>query len=108
MRTKQRWTVVILPPIIVHTNTETAAGLFGLLADARVQIVDADDETSINEFMKLGEASNVTIGPGFAQEDLIRAKKELRGAVESVFGTEDLAPTMRPAVMFRLCTGKCK
>lgn len=108
MRTKQRWTVVILPPIIVHTNAETAAGLFGLLADARVQIVDADDETSINEFMKLGEASNVTIGPGFAQEDLIRAKKELRGAVESVFGTEDSAPTTRPAVMFRLCTGKCK
>ncbi|RLL96201.1 hypothetical protein CFD26_101818 [Aspergillus turcosus] len=107
MRTKPCWTVVILAPVVVHADPEATAGLFGLLADARVQLVDAEDEARINEFMALAEAPDVTIGPSFGQEDLVSAKEELRDAVKAVFGSEESAPTMRPAVMFRLCTGMC-
>ncbi|KAI3391328.1 hypothetical protein diail_7519 [Diaporthe ilicicola] len=44
VRTRSSWTVVILPPVVVHAAAETGAGLFGLLTDARVQLVNADDE----------------------------------------------------------------
>ncbi|RHZ45753.1 2EXR domain-containing protein [Aspergillus thermomutatus] len=108
MRTKTTsWMVVILPPVVIHADVETSAGLFGLLADARVQLVDADDKARIKEFMALGEAPNATIGARFGQEDLVSAKEALRDAVRAVFGSEDEAPVMRPAVMFRLCTRMC-
>ncbi|KAL1874872.1 hypothetical protein Daus18300_003413 [Diaporthe australafricana] len=108
IRTRPSWTVVILPPVIVHADAETAAGLFGLLADARVQLVDADDDVKIDAFFALSTAPNVTIGAGFGPEDLVSAKEELRDAVEAVFGSVNSAPEMRPAVMFRLCTGACQ
>ncbi|KAL4735944.1 hypothetical protein BDV11DRAFT_211602 [Aspergillus similis] len=105
MRSRQSWTVVILPPVIIHANVETTAGLFGLLADVRVQLVGADEESRINEFLALGEASTVSIGSRFKPEEVASTKEELQDAVRAVFGSENSAPAMRPAVMFRLCTG---
>lgn len=105
MRTRPNWTVVVLPPIVIHANAETGAGLFGLLTDARVQLVDADDEARVAEFIALGEALDVTIGPRVGKKELALAKEELRDAVNWFFGSEDVAPVMRPVVMFRLCTG---
>ncbi|KAJ0107172.1 hypothetical protein J7T55_014702 [Diaporthe amygdali] len=107
LRTNPSWTVIILPPVIVHADAETAAGLFGLLADARVQLVAADDKARIEEFLALDTAPNTTIGAGVGPEDLVSAKLKLRDAIDAVFGSEDSAPVMRPAVMFRLCTGRC-
>ncbi|KAL3429762.1 hypothetical protein BDV09DRAFT_179783 [Aspergillus tetrazonus] len=104
MRTRPKWIVVVMPPVVIHADAETGAGLFGLLTDARVQLVDADDEARLAEFNGLGEASNVTIGARVGQEELALAKEELREAVNWFFGSEDKAPVMRPAVMFRLCT----
>lgn len=105
MRTLPSWTVVVLDPTVIHVDAEAAAGLFGPLADARVQLVDADDQAGIDQFMALGEAPDATIGPRFGQEDLDGGKKALQSAVKVVFG--DSAPVMRPAVMFRLCTNSC-
>jgi hypothetical protein len=99
--------VVILPPVAIHADVETSAGVFGLLADARVQLVDADDKSRIDVFMVLGEAPYVTTGAKFGQEDLVSAKEALRDAVKAVFGSEDEAPVIRPAVMFWLCTRMC-
>ena len=107
MRTRESWDVVILEPVIIHADAEAAAGPFGLLADARVQLVDADDNQRINTFMALGKMPGVTIGAGFGQEELATGKQELRDAVKAVFGSEDKAPAMRPVVMFRLCTKTC-
>jgi hypothetical protein len=109
MRTRLNWTVVVLPPVVIHATAETGAGLFGLLTDARVQLVDADDEARVAEFIALGEALNVTTGARVGKEELALAKEELRDTVNWFFGSEDEAPVMRPVVMFRLCTGTaCK
>ncbi|KAJ5666883.1 hypothetical protein N7462_011292 [Penicillium macrosclerotiorum] len=98
------WKVIVLPPVIIHADVETSAGLFGLLADARVQIVDVDDIARINKFLALGEERTASLWPKFEQEDLISGKVALAAAVEENFGSEEDAPTMRAAVMFRLCT----
>ncbi|KAL4812586.1 hypothetical protein BDW67DRAFT_193582 [Aspergillus spinulosporus] len=105
MRTRPNWIVIVLPPVVIHADAETGAGLFGLLTDARVQIVDADDEARLAEFNALGKTSNITLGGRVGQAELALAKEELRDAVNWFFGSEDEAPVMRPAVMFRLCTG---
>ncbi|KAL2842263.1 hypothetical protein BJX68DRAFT_244855 [Aspergillus pseudodeflectus] len=105
MRTRPNWSVVVLPPVVIHANAKTGAGLFGLLTDARVQLVDADDEARVAKFVALGEACNVTIGARVGKKELALAKEELRDAVNWFFGSEDKAPVMRPVVMFRLCTG---
>ncbi|KAL3477788.1 hypothetical protein BJX99DRAFT_225731 [Aspergillus californicus] len=102
MRTWPSWTVVIVPPVVIHADPETAAGLFGLLADARVQLVGANDQPAIDRFMALGKRPGVMIAPGF-QEQLESAKGELRDAVKGVFGGT-AAPIIRPVIMFRLCT----
>ncbi|KAI9371714.1 hypothetical protein BJX61DRAFT_12343 [Aspergillus egyptiacus] len=107
MRTRPCWRVVILPPVVIHADVETAAGLFGLLGDARVQLVDANDEATIQEIMALGEAPDVTVGAKIGPTELAEAKDELRDDVEWFFGSEDRAPVMRPVVMFRLCTKRC-
>ncbi|KAL4819206.1 hypothetical protein BDW67DRAFT_194156 [Aspergillus spinulosporus] len=108
MRTWPCWRVVVLPPMIIHTDVETAAGFFGLLSDARLQLVAADDEAEIDRFLALGGRPNVTITPEFCREQLPVAKKELRDAVKAVFGSEERSPIMQPFVMFRLCTRFCK
>lgn len=107
MRTQTSWTVIILPPVIVHTDTKTAAGLFGLLTDARVQVVDADDEVKIKRFLALTETSHGVVGTEIEEASLRAAKDALRDAVKAIFGSEGSAPTMSPAVMFRLCTENC-
>lgn len=107
MRARASWDVVILEPVIIHADVEAAAGPFGLLADARVQLVDADDGEQINAFMALEKMPGVTIGAGFGQEELATGKQELRDAVKAVFGSEDKTPALRPVVMFRLCTKAC-
>ncbi|KAL2872400.1 2EXR domain-containing protein [Aspergillus lucknowensis] len=108
MRTWPCWRVVVLPPVIIHTDVETAAGFFGLLSDARVQLVAADDEAGIDRFLALGGRQNVTLTPEFRREQLAVGKKELCDAVKAVFGSEERAPVMQPFVMFRLCTRLCK
>lgn len=107
MRARASWDVVILEPVILHADPGAAAGPFGLLADARVQLVDADDGERINRFMALEEMPGVTIGAGFGQEELATGKQELRDAAKAVFGSEDKTPALRPVVMFRLCTKAC-
>ncbi|KAL3437769.1 hypothetical protein BDV09DRAFT_183290 [Aspergillus tetrazonus] len=92
MRTWPCWKVVVLPPMFIHTDVETAAGFFGLLSDARLQLVAADDEAGINRFLALGGRPNVTITPEFCREQLPVAK-ELRDAVKTVFGSEERSPT---------------
>lgn len=109
MRKRRSWTVVILPPVAVHDDAGAVAatGLFGLLNDAPVQLVDADDVTKVHEFLRLGEVSGVSVGPSFGPDQVSAFKGELWLAVENLFGSQNAAPIMHPVVMFRLCTSKC-
>ncbi|KAL3448436.1 hypothetical protein BJX65DRAFT_274709 [Aspergillus insuetus] len=108
MRKRTSWNVVILPPVVIHAHPRATGGLFGLLADAPVQLVAADDQARMDRFMKLAQAApDVTISPRFAPDELASATEVLRDAVKAVFGSEDNAPAMQPAIMFRLCTRMC-
>ncbi|KAL4804668.1 hypothetical protein BDV18DRAFT_26726 [Aspergillus unguis] len=104
MRMKSSWTVVALDPIVVHSRPEKAGGLFGLLADAPVQLVDLDDKDRIHQYLALGLTSNVPSGPFYGADDLELAKQKIEDAVVKVFGSQDNAPKIRPVLMFRLCT----
>jgi hypothetical protein len=82
--------------------------LFGLLADAPVQLVAVDDQARLDRFMGLDQAApDVTISPRFTPEELALAMEVLRDTVRAVFGSEGNAPIMQPAIMFRLCTKMC-
>lgn len=108
MRTRKSWTVVILPPVVIHTTPGAdLEGLFGLLGDALVQLVYADDVKRMKEFLGLGEREDIVISAGFGRQDLVTAEEELEIAVETVFGEREEAPVMRPAVMFQLCYSAC-
>lgn len=107
MRIREIWTVVILDPVMIHADLASVGNQFGLLGDARVQVVDASDEARITELLDLEKKPNVTIGLGFTLPALVEGKQKLRDAVNVIFGSEKDAPVMRPAVLFRLCTRKC-
>jgi hypothetical protein len=119
MRQVPEWTVVIAGSVVVRTDVETAAasGLFGLLADSRVQIVQADDEARMARFLALGGAPGVTLSlsrfndtdqdsfsPSTVQEAVQNSKAWVSEAVTGLFGSEESAPRFHTGVMFRLCT----
>jgi hypothetical protein len=98
LRTRESWTVVIVQPIIIYADVKTAAGLFGHLADAPVQLVHLEREElpKLEKFLALTERDVV--------DDLSRALIKLLGEITHLFGPWETVPAMRPAVMFRLCT----
>jgi hypothetical protein len=102
LRQRPEWTVIIVDPVVVHASATTAAGwgLFGLLGDARVRIVDADDNMQIDKFLVMCQ----DVPRSNFSEVMASAKQDLREAIIAICGSEDTAPTMRPAIMFRLCT----
>ena len=106
---RQSWMVRLGDPIIIHADIKTASGLFGLLGDARVQLVDVDDEAKIEEFRALSCAPGASLGSDFA-ENLgtaeLRAEyvQQLREDVAIIFGSDEGFKLLRPVIMFRLCT----
>lgn len=120
MRQAPEWTVVIQGSVIVRTDVRTAAasGLFGLLADSRVQIVRADDEARMARFLALSGAPGVALsssrfndaddgaefGPSTVLEAVESAKAWLPEAERRMFGSEESRTRFHTAVMFRLCT----
>ncbi|KAI0191621.1 hypothetical protein F4808DRAFT_443607 [Astrocystis sublimbata] len=102
LRTRSQWAVVVLPPVVIHADVTATDGLFGLLGDARVQIVE--EEAYMERFLALGLASNVTVHGTFTPEDWKAAKDELEVTAKVVFRSPDLGTALQPSVMFRLCT----
>jgi hypothetical protein len=104
---------VVVRIVVVHTDAQTAGklGLFGLLSDARVQIVDVADEAKVAAFMSFAEAcerkSPAIVPQDFTVESAEEMRLALRGVILTEFASEELAATMRPAIMFRLCTRAC-
>lgn len=107
-----RWLVVVRV-IVVHCDVRSAAkaGLFGLLGDAPVQIVEVSDQSRIQSYFDFAERCErkrqVVVAQDFRQEPTDLVKKKLRGIILRQFHSEELAEKMRPAVMFRLCTQNC-
>ncbi|KAJ5631078.1 uncharacterized protein N7484_011178 [Penicillium longicatenatum] len=107
---------VIMRIIVVHTTIENGAkaGLFGLLGDAPIQIVDVSKTQRLDAFFDLAEACEST--PNFAttRQDFQRGSPELyKATLKKKFvdtfqsqGAETLS-SLYPAIMFRLCPSLC-
>ncbi|KAI1080980.1 hypothetical protein F5B20DRAFT_538088 [Whalleya microplaca] len=110
LRLRSSWLVVV-HIVVVHMDLEAAAtsGLFGLLCDARVQIIDLRDKRRVDAFYDLALKNKRTTDP--AGQPLDRASlasgiTRLEDAVTDIY-KEKPAPAMHAAVMFRLCTQRC-
>ena len=109
LRRRPTWPVMIWDPVVVHTNASTAAGLFGLLGDSRVHLVDVEDKPRIKQFLDLAELPGVTVSSDLASlaEDggaIALAIQDAQHAVATIFGPEEVPPVMQWVIMFRLCT----
>jgi len=105
--------LVVMRTIVIHQDLHEAAltGLFGLLGDAPVQVIDAREEARIEELWCLAEFSEREL-LGSNKQDLVRVtadglKQELKDTVTWRCESVDLLQTLRPAIMFRLCTQMC-
>ena len=99
--------------VVVHTDAMTAGktGPFGLLSDVRVQIIDFAEKAKVAAFMSFAEACErerpAIVPQDFTIEPAEMMRLALRGVILTEFASEELATTMRPAIMFRLCTRAC-
>jgi hypothetical protein len=111
MRKLSTWAVV-MRVIVVHADfpTAVATGLFGLLGDARVQLVHIS-HARIHSFFDLAEDGErnypVTVRQNLRRDWVGSAGQELQDVICKAFGSKISMPTMEPVVMFRLCTKMC-
>jgi hypothetical protein len=103
----------VMRVIVIHCSIKTAidSGLFGLLGDARVQIVDVSDEARTAMYLQLAETCEnrhqVTTHQDFSRKSVAAMEQNLRAVIMEEFDSPELAAAMRPATMFRLCTRMC-
>ncbi|RAO67019.1 uncharacterized protein BHQ10_003031 [Talaromyces amestolkiae] len=112
---------VVMRVIVIHADSATAAstGLFGLLGDAPVQLVDVYDEAKVDALWKMAKECDsrelVTVCQGFHRISAMAYHQVLRDIIsytlrfEDDFNAdaEDVISRMRPVIMFRLCTEMC-
>lgn len=108
--------VIVMRVIVVHTTFENAAktGLFGLLGDACIQIVDVSDETRLNAFFDFAEKCEskpngyITRKQDFHRESPESVKKLLNDRLAYAFDAQAARTLpLRPAIMFRFCPYWC-
>ncbi|CRG91180.1 hypothetical protein PISL3812_08228 [Talaromyces islandicus] len=105
--------MVVMRVIVVHTEASIGAstGLFGLLGDSRVQLVDLSDETRLNALFALAEKCEpydlVTTRQDFHRDSAETIQQDLREIIVAKFRSDELLPRLRPVIMFRLCTEMC-
>ncbi|KAH0171372.1 hypothetical protein KCU67_g2214, partial [Aureobasidium melanogenum] len=105
--------LVVVRVIIIHLDFAQAAktGLFGLLGDEPVQIVDAASPL-VSQLYELAEtcergAYAVTAAQNFTQMSASDMDTMVKRVAFKAFHDLELPKRMRPAIMFRLCTEMC-
>lgn len=109
--------VVVMHIIVVHATFDAAAkpGLFGLLGDACIQLVDVSDEARLNAFYDFAEkCESKTKGFTSRPQDFRRQSPEqlgktLRDNLTVTFWGQaavDL-PQLSPVIRFRFCPRRC-
>jgi hypothetical protein len=108
--------VIVMRDIVVHTTFENAAktGLFGLLGDACIQLVDISDATRLNAFFDFAEKCEyepngyITTKQDFHRETLQSVKKVLNDRLTYAFDAQAARTLpLRPAIMFKFCPYWC-
>ncbi|KAJ5642059.1 hypothetical protein N7490_006059 [Penicillium lividum] len=106
--------VIIMRKIIIHATSEYGArtGLFGLLGDAPVQLVDLSDEKRLKAYFDLAEETQKKGHVTFAQDLHRKPCEVLEEEFKEIMSHKcslnwERLPPMRGAIMFRLCTDMC-
>lgn len=105
--------VVVMRVLVVHASRRVgaASGLFGLLGDAPVQVVDVNDQARVTALFDLAEEcereGDIRVRQTLYRESPEALSRELHDLVVKRFGSRQQAPKMHPALMFRLCTKMC-
>lgn len=105
--------MIIMRVVVIHAEASVGArtGLFGLLGDSCVQLVDVSDEARINAYLDLAEKSEpydlVTTRQDFRRESVQASQQRLREVVVAKLRSEELLSRLHPVIMFRLCTEMC-
>ncbi|KAJ5160874.1 uncharacterized protein N7482_007878 [Penicillium canariense] len=108
---------IVMHIIVVHTTFEIAAktGLFGILGDAYIQLVDISDEVRLNAFFDFAKKCEsetntfVTRRQDFRRESPESVKRSLNDKLAETFGAQAARqlPPLCPAIMFRFCPHWC-
>lgn len=104
---------VAMRAVVIHTtlSTATASGLFGLLGDAPIQIVDVADTAKINAlftFAQEGEDNSLAQPPQVLhQESSSELEMKLSHLMVRQFGVDRIGSELRPAILLYLCPLMC-
>lgn len=105
---------VVMRVIVVHCTSKAAAqrGHFGLLGDARVQVVDIAEQTKVNTLFDWAESCerHATVAQDFRRDGewtVPLMEQRLKARIERTYHDKQLTSALRPAIMFRLCTQNC-
>ncbi|KAL4745508.1 hypothetical protein BDW72DRAFT_211287 [Aspergillus terricola var. indicus] len=102
--------LVVVLVVVIHADRKTGAesGLFGLLGDAPVQIVEVADQARIDAYFALVDACRANDAyPQEATRALAEsAPPQVRGSVAGLFESQGPPSVLVPAIMFRFCMGR--
>lgn len=111
---------VVIKIVVVHTKFEAATktGLFGLLGDACIQLVDVSDEARLNPFYDFADKceANESKARGlvrrpqdFRRQSPESIQKTLRDKLADTFWSQPgrNLPELSPVIMFRFCSLWC-
>lgn len=108
---------VVIKIVVVHTTFEAAAktGLFGLLGDACIQLVDVSDEARLNAFYDFAEKCEskakgfVRRPQDFRRQSPESIQKTLRDKLAGTFWSQagGNLRELSPVIMFRFCSLWC-
>ncbi|CRG91884.1 hypothetical protein PISL3812_08938 [Talaromyces islandicus] len=107
-----RW-MVVMRVIFIHARPEYAAktGLFGLLGDELVQIIEVSDEARINAYFDLAnesqEKGHVQNPQNLRREPVEAVEQSLKQKTTNFRRLLDPMPDFRATIMFRLCPDMC-
>ncbi|KAI4719655.1 hypothetical protein E4T48_04076 [Aureobasidium sp. EXF-10727] len=105
--------MVVVRVVVIHLDFKQAAdsGLFGLLGDEIIQVVDATLPL-VEQLYELAEqcergASAVTCAQDFTRMSADDMDAMVKRVAFKVFHDSEIGKRLRPAIMFRLCTRMC-
>ncbi|THX27827.1 hypothetical protein D6D10_09344, partial [Aureobasidium pullulans] len=105
--------MVVVRVVVIHLDFERAAdsGLFGLLGDEPIQMVDATLPlaSQLHELAEYceREASAVTTAQDLTRMPANDINAMMKRAAFRTFHDREVGKRLRPAIMFRLCTQMC-
>lgn len=103
--------MVVVRVVVIHLNRERAAdsGLFGLLGDEIIQVMDATSPL-VSQLYALAEHCEhgaVTTAQNFTRMSADDLDAMVKRVAFKVFHDSEVGKRLRPAIMFRLCTKMC-